>query len=76
MSWKLVFTRSDLLVRRPAEEELLLKSSPSSRGKDWTPCACDLVLTNKEEGLGRGNTGSARTERIGQAGPVPQPLQR
>lgn len=62
MSWKLVFTRSDLLVRRPAEEELLLKSSPSDKGKDWTPCACDLVLTNKE-GLGRGNARSARTER-------------
>lgn len=26
-SWKLVFTGGDLLVRRPVEEELLLKSS-------------------------------------------------
>lgn len=27
VNWKLVFTRGDLLVRRPAEEDLLLKSS-------------------------------------------------
>lgn len=29
-----MFTGGELLVRRPAEEELLLKSIPAGRGKD------------------------------------------
>lgn len=50
MSWKLEFTVGDVGQegsRRGTCTKILLQG----RGKDWSPCICDLVLINEDEGL-------------------------